>query len=246
MKPMMELEPKRKEMVAMSSPCASANDSGEDNWVIVKKQKVYIHIPPLHFAEQMQSTINNNPEPDQAQEEFPIGDLAIANGSRYVVPKNGKFLPSFPTKDKDARRFAREVDSLDSVSISTLVVKPVKLEACKSNTTFTARRPGPGTSVVFCVPPKASPRNLHWMLRASNLERKLTRVGGLNRWLASLGLEQFIRVFQGKNVSKFQLVNMSMKKLKDMGAHAVGPRRKLIHAIDCLCQPYCFIQSSAC
>ncbi|GAB2301458.1 U4/U6-U5 snRNP complex subunit prp31 [Dionaea muscipula] len=28
---MMELEPKRKEMVAMSSPYASVNDSGEDN-----------------------------------------------------------------------------------------------------------------------------------------------------------------------------------------------------------------------
>ncbi|KAM2890632.1 hypothetical protein FF1_008756 [Malus domestica] len=31
-----------------------------------------------------------------------------------------------------------------------------------------------------------------------------------------------------------------MKKLKDMGASAsaVGPRRKLMHAIDCFCQPF--------
>ncbi|KAK9289733.1 hypothetical protein L1049_007892 [Liquidambar formosana] len=77
-------------------------------------------------------------------------------------------------------------------------------------------------------------------LRASNLERKIRRAGGLSRWLVSLGLEQFVRIFRGKSVNKFQLVNLTMKKLKDMGADAVGPRRKLMHAIDCLCQPYCF------
>ncbi|RVW96491.1 hypothetical protein CK203_029749 [Vitis vinifera] len=81
---------------------------------------------------------------------------------------------------------------------------------------------------------------LNQRMRALNLERKLQRAGGLSRWLALLGLGQFVKIFQRRSVDKFQLINLTMKKLKDMGADAVGPRRKLIHAIDCLCQPYCF------
>ncbi|KAK1409860.1 hypothetical protein QVD17_36389 [Tagetes erecta] len=71
-------------------------------------------------------------------------------------------------------------------------------------------------------------------MRALNLERKLRRAGGLNRWLVSIGLGQFVKIFKCKRVGKMQLVNLTMKKLKDMGADAVGPRRKLMHAIDCL------------
>ncbi|CAI9273078.1 unnamed protein product [Lactuca saligna] len=71
-------------------------------------------------------------------------------------------------------------------------------------------------------------------MRALNLERKLKRAGGLNSWLVSLGLGQFVKIFRCKRVGKMQLVNLTMKKLKDMGAVAVGPRRKLMHAIDCL------------
>lgn len=82
--------------------------------------------------------------------------------------------------------------------------------------------------------------SLNQGMKASNLERKLERAGGLSKWLTSLGLGQFVRIFQGKGLSKYQLVNLTMNKLKDMGASAVGPRRKLIHAIECVCQPYCF------
>ncbi|XP_042509715.1 uncharacterized protein LOC122085388 [Macadamia integrifolia] len=77
-------------------------------------------------------------------------------------------------------------------------------------------------------------------MRALNLERKLERAGGLSRWLVSQGLGQFVQIFQRKKINKFQLVNLTMSKLKDMGADAVGPRRKLIHALDCLCRPYHF------
>ncbi|KAK6944167.1 Sterile alpha motif domain [Dillenia turbinata] len=71
-------------------------------------------------------------------------------------------------------------------------------------------------------------------MQASNVERKLQLAGGLNNWLISLGLDQFVRIFQGKKAHKFQLVNLTMKRLKDMGADAVGPRRKLMHAIESL------------
>uniref|UniRef100_A0A1D1YX27 Connector enhancer of kinase suppressor of ras 2 n=1 Tax=Anthurium amnicola TaxID=1678845 RepID=A0A1D1YX27_9ARAE len=75
-------------------------------------------------------------------------------------------------------------------------------------------------------------------LRASNLEKRLERFGGLRKYLASLGLNQFIQIIEREKIDKFQLVNLTMHKLKDMGAVAVGPRRKLLYAIDCLCQPY--------
>lgn len=72
-------------------------------------------------------------------------------------------------------------------------------------------------------------------MRAANLERKLEKAGGLSRWLMSLGLGQFVQMFRMRNVDdKFQLLNLNMGKLKEMGAIAVGPRRKLMHAIDCL------------
>ncbi|KAI3989923.1 hypothetical protein MKX01_040893 [Papaver californicum] len=72
-------------------------------------------------------------------------------------------------------------------------------------------------------------------MRAANLERKLEKAGGLSKWLISLGLGQFEQMFRMRNVDdKFQLLNLNMGKLKEMGAIAVGPRRKLMHAIDCL------------
>lgn len=81
---------------------------------------------------------------------------------------------------------------------------------------------------------------LNLRMRASYLERKLKKAGGLENWLVSLGLARFVKVFQMRRVGRFQLGNLTMQKLKDMGTDAVGPRRKLMHAIDCLCDPHCF------
>ncbi|XXG81078.1 hypothetical protein AAC387_Pa09g1797 [Persea americana] len=77
-------------------------------------------------------------------------------------------------------------------------------------------------------------------IRALNVEKKLRKAGGLSMWLISQGLGQFIQMFQREKIGKLQLLNLTMGKLKDMGANAVGPRRKLMHAIDCLCQPCYF------
>ncbi|XP_039155931.1 uncharacterized protein LOC108954122 [Eucalyptus grandis] len=69
---------------------------------------------------------------------------------------------------------------------------------------------------------------LHQQLKARNLEKKLQKAGGLSSWLMSVGLGQFVRIFRCRRINEFQLANMTMKKLKDMGAAAVGPRRKLM------------------
>ncbi|KAG7624883.1 putative sterile alpha motif domain-containing protein [Arabidopsis thaliana] len=77
-------------------------------------------------------------------------------------------------------------------------------------------------------------------LRVLNLEKKVEKAGGLNEWVGSIGLgREFERMLRGQRMSKFQMANLTMEKLKQMGALAVGPRRKLIHAIGCVYHPHC-------
>ena len=48
------------------------------------------------------------------------------------------------------------------------------------------------------------------------------------------------RIFQREKVEEFQLLQLTMGTLKEMGVHAIGPRRRMIHAIDQLSQHYYF------
>ncbi|OWM71225.1 hypothetical protein CDL15_Pgr011352 [Punica granatum] len=78
---------------------------------------------------------------------------------------------------------------------------------------------------------KASREYKSWIFKTSALI--LILQGGLsNRWLVLLGLGQFVQIFEGRSVNKFQLACLAMYNLKDMGAIAVDTRRKLMHTID--------------
>ncbi|KAH7316340.1 hypothetical protein KP509_21G089100 [Ceratopteris richardii] len=68
-------------------------------------------------------------------------------------------------------------------------------------------------------------------IRVINLEKHLKNAGGLKRWLYSLGLEQFMDVFDKGRWGATELLELRMDDLKRMGKAAVGPRRKLIWAI---------------
>ncbi|CAL1370910.1 unnamed protein product [Linum trigynum] len=106
-----------------------------------------------------------------------------------------------------------------------------------SRASRTMKRPRlflPGQSIL-----DRGPASLNQTLRASLVERKIKKAGRLTKLLALLGLDQFVMIFRSSSVGKFQLVNLTMEKLKDMGADVVGPRRKLMHAIDCICQSSC-------
>lgn len=194
----------------------------QDGWVVVKKQKVTILIPAL-------------PIPEHCTMPNPAGS------------------PSQPIPTK-------EVDHITAPQPDPPVTieKTMPLATAKPITTFSNppklnHRAIPGNllkdeanchrTLGICSAPKARKHcgnllNGHMLvnskMRALNLERKLQRAGGLNNWLVSLGLGQFVKIFRCRHVGKVQLVNLTMKKLKDMGADAVGPRRKLMHAIDCL------------
>lgn len=257
------VKPKKRQLVALpankngapSGLSGSVNSKtkvdllGEDSWVIVKKQRVTILVPPLPVAKESQM-----PNPGLSQ---PQAIPQETNTKRWQVSSE-----TCPLRDSVVERekstsldiqVTRKIPSAQPVSTS---VKAPRLYFGRGsdNTegvgTFKPQRMlGPNSAAKAIKRPTLlhEPINfpiggvlLNQRMRALNLERKLQRAGGLSRWLALLGLGQFVKIFQRRSVDKFQLINLTMKKLKDMGADAVGPRRKLIHAIDCLCQPYCF------
>ncbi|XP_039022753.1 uncharacterized protein LOC120155246 [Hibiscus syriacus] len=219
---------------------------GEAGWVVVKKQIVTILIPPLpssknskmanQGSDQLEGTPKNKvkersklsvqvfpnlPSESGREKSTPFArekGIEIARRSPdQQISTSGK-SPGCGVQPKNPG----EVVTLKSHKIHGLPEASKTIRSHRSNVTFSGS--------MF----------LNRRLRVSNLERKLQQVGGLTRWLTSLGLDQFVRIFQAKSINKFQLVNLNMQKLKDMGAHAVGPRRKLIHAIDCVCQPFSF------
>lgn len=239
-------KPKQRQLMAtpsnnISTPTGpEAEPPGEESWVIVKKQIVRILIPPLpidsHSTTPNSRQTQGPSKPINKQSEYPmVTHLHSVDGrekSVSLAPNKG-----FPT----ARRSPRPIQTFRKLPRIDLWVRTENQRQVENVGFHNPLGVWSGSRV--------SKQRLNFVgldallnqrMRASNLDRKLQRAGGLSHWLVSLGLDQFVKIFQGKNVNKFQLVNLTMKKLKDMGADAVGPRRKLMHAIDCLCQPYCF------
>ncbi|CAM6050883.1 unnamed protein product [Sphagnum compactum] len=67
--------------------------------------------------------------------------------------------------------------------------------------------------------------------RVAVVKAKLEEVGGLTDWLVQQGLGVFVGLFEERNIDERALVQLTMEALKEMGVYAVGPRRKLIWAI---------------
>ncbi|CAK8544199.1 unnamed protein product [Lathyrus sativus] len=234
-------------------PPACDIQNEDDDWVIVKKQKVIILVPatprsekssteneePNHMHPMPPVTSNNheelsvethneNPSCDEQEKTISLaGQTEIRTETKAPSPLLLK-SPSTNSPRVDQKVESENPHEVSSLKSHRLVGLSNTSKAIKQARTLLAPRRSSNLGT------------LNRGLRASNLERKLERAGGLNKWLTSLGLDQFVRMFQGKIISKYQLVNLTMNKLKDMGANAVGPRRKLIHAMDCVCQPYCF------
>ncbi|KAL1351128.1 hypothetical protein HN51_015087 [Arachis hypogaea] len=231
----------------------SDNQHVDGDWIIVKKQIVNILVSaapcskrnlmaspgPKDMHPMPPETASNHMQlPMETSTVYPSGNEP-ENTSLLTAPKEILDVRSGPPSIPKATsvkqpRVVNRINSQNPHQVS--LMKSPKLLGL-SNTSKAIKQPR-----TFLAPRRSCNLviSLNQGLRASNLERKLERAGGLTQWLTSLGLGQFVRIFQGKSLNKYQLVNLTMKKLKDMGANAVGPRRKLIHAIDCVCQPYCF------
>lgn len=245
------VKPKQRHQLRTPVNSGSAQETdGEHDWVIVKKQKVTILIPPLPVTKK--SAV---PKPKQNQPQDKLGNPVNVQTPSLIKPNlwrhsdtNGEKSVSI-IREKTIPDFEKPFAS-QPISPAPGLPRPDTLEPIIGSKFPVVQYSGykRAFGVRSASKLKRKPRSfrdgnliLHQSLRASNLERKLRRAGGLSRWLTSLGLDQFVTFFERRKVSKFQLVNLTMKKLKDMGVAAVGPRRKLMHSIDCLCQPHCFV-----
>nr|GMC86167.1 uncharacterized protein LOC109150529 [Ipomoea batatas] len=240
----------------------------EDDWVIVKKQRVTILIPALPAFEQP-IAINSGESPLQAQPSkamntpsspVPIvlncGESPRQAQPRKTINTQPSLVEEMHTEKHAVVQCEKSISLGHKHTVQTINVapappqptlhfpKPSRLSIGSENPPVCSFRSSKINGL--CNVTKVSKQTMiianggsmiNKRMRAFNLERRLQRAGGLTNWLVSLGLGHFIKIFQGKNVNKFQLANLTMEKLKDMGSFAVGPRRKLIHAIDCLCHP---------
>ncbi|XVE75811.1 hypothetical protein DITRI_Ditri12bG0122200 [Diplodiscus trichospermus] len=230
-----------------SNPNVKFDLLAKDDWVIVKKQRVTILLPPLPLATKSKMA-NQGPNQLEGKPVKKVQDqstLSVQMSPALLTEAGREKSTSLAQKKgiEVARRSPAQHISTSAMSPALgLTVEPENpglLFTSKSHKIHGV----PEASKTIIRPrtmncpyvPLSGSMLLNRRLRLSNLERKLEQAGGLNRWLKSLGLGQFARIFQAKSICKFQLVNLNMQKLKDMGADAVGPRRKLIHAINCVC-----------
>lgn len=195
----------------------------DSSWVIVKKQRVTILVPLSPVADRNQVTTHQ--EPSEQQSLPTMEAVNVKNKGEHV--RNGSSVRNIPVSSKLMRQDYQN-ESGDQKQIHT----------SNSNKILAVSRSSKPIMQTRLLIPCQMPRDQR--LRALNFGRKVEKAGGLSIWLASKGLGQFVRIFRRKGLHKFQLLNLTMKRLKDMGVNAVGPRRKLLHAIDCICQPDCF------
>ncbi|XP_047958725.1 uncharacterized protein LOC125204194 [Salvia hispanica] len=241
-------------------PHADPPDDGD--WMVVKKQRITIIIPPMPNKKRSEMP---TVEDGQLQEK----PRSITNSKSPRNTTNSQ-SPNRKTNSQlhcsSANTVERSVHEMDKSRSSEeqaavqpqppLEVPNVNFEKPPSSShqrTTLDHSPLCGHREGNDIGPWSIPRSrqgmklfadstsfLNQRMRALHLEKKLRKAGGLENWLDSLGLARFIKVFQMRRVGKFQLANLTMQKLKDMGTDAIGPRRKLMHAIDCLCEPHCF------
>lgn len=75
------------------------------------------------------------------------------------------------------------------------------------------------------------------VLQARLFHRRVAQFGGLRNWLLTCGIGWFVSILDSEEMGMYQIVSLTMNQLKEMGLVAVGPRRKLIHGIDSLSKP---------
>jgi hypothetical protein len=207
--------------VSMDPSCSRNNFDGEDDWVIVKKQRVTILIPP--------------PSPDAAN---PQTDMSITSTKQCRLTRSSEKGHPESIAHKGIPKMVAEISPHSPAG-------PV----AKSELTKVVRGPshqytGKVTSSVGSMDkprmPVVSSHVMDKIMRARLLERRVAGLGGLKNWLFDCGLGWFIDILDSENLGMYQLVSLTMNQLKEMGLVAVGPRRKLIHAIDSLSQPHQF------
>lgn len=225
----------------------NADQPDDRDWMVVKKQRVTIIIPPLpnkkhstipsiqeaHLQEKLINTITKSHSPKKVISQLQCPSANSASNLVVHEPEKSRSSP-LEVHPSEPHVNSGKPPSLSERTTSAnqpFLIRRNERQICPCSIS----KRGRGMKLFA-----DSTSFLNQRMRASYLEKKLRRAGGLEKWLASLGLTRFIKAFEMRRVGKFQLANLTMQKLKDMGTDAVGPRRKLMHAIDCLCEPHCF------
>ncbi|KAA0025210.1 Sterile alpha motif domain-containing protein, putative isoform 1 [Cucumis melo var. makuwa] len=185
---------------------------GDDSWVVVKKQKITILVPPI-------SVVTKSSTPDAGQSQLQPITQKVSNCQTGALEETRIEAPAnvLPSSSENAN----QQSSKSAAAHCTLTRKePLKQAVTPPNpdNAFNSRSYkvlGLSNSTKSM---KQQPRQLHCpggflaggtllnqRLRALNLERKLQKAGGLSRWLESLGLDQFVGIFKRKSITKFHL-----------------------------------------
>jgi len=237
-----------------TDPACSRNSIDEDDdWVIVKKQRITILIPPPspdaanpeshrpRVSSKHSSSTLSNRDWDAARKKHP--KQLIAEKSKNP-PEDGNSEKaqvdhSESTVQKDVPRIvddilphspAAPVVQSEWTENGFQAVKGLFHQGSGQLTNNSGIMDNPRMPVISS--PVADK-----VMRARLLERRVARLGGLRNWLFDCGLGWFVGILDSEKLGMYQLVSLTMTQLKEMGLIAVGPRRKLIHAIDNLCRP---------
>ncbi|KAL6646428.1 hypothetical protein ACP70R_018036 [Stipagrostis hirtigluma subsp. patula] len=241
--------------VSADPSCSRNSIEDDDDWVIVKKQRITILIPPP-------SPDSASPETDRTKVSPKQSNLTRSkrdwDGARKKHPKQlvAKIRQdSSPENGTGERAQANHSGSVVHKDVPRITVE-ISLPSPGAPVVKSEWVKGAGHAVQglfhqgsekmtnsfrnMDIPrmPIVSSHVASKVMRARLLERKVSGFGGLRNWLFSCGLGWFVDILDSEKLGMYQLVSLTMNQLKEMGLTAVGPRRKLIHAIDSLCRPH--------
>lgn len=242
-------------------PSHSMNSIDEDDdWVIVKKQRITILIPPPSSA--AASPQAGTPKISSKQTSLTRKSSRNCNAARKKHPKQlttekcqDSPLEGIEVDGNSEKAEANPSESMVHQDVPSLrgEISPRNPAApvVKSEWTKHADHAVQGlfhqdtgkVTISFgnIYKPKLPIISSHLtnkVMQARLLERRVAGFGGLRNWLLTCGLEWFVEILDSEQLGMYQIVSLTMNQLKEMGLVAVGPRRKLIHAIDSLCRPY--------
>ncbi|KAF7102073.1 hypothetical protein CFC21_103260 [Triticum aestivum] len=252
---MSAMDVKEPPSVVSIDPSRSVNIVDEDdNWVIVKKQRITILIPPLSPA--AASPQVGTLKLSSRQVSLPRMSRRNCNAATKKHPKHFSTKKSLEglgvginikkartcssekivhqddakMKGESSRSAAAPVVRSEWTKHADHGVEGLSHQATEKATSPLGNMYDPGLPVI-------SSNVTNKVLRARLLQRRVARFGGLRNWLLTCGLGWFVKILDSEGIGMYQMVSLTMNQLKEMGLIAVGPRRKLIHAIDCLCKP---------
>ncbi|KAJ6746078.1 hypothetical protein OIU74_028689 [Salix koriyanagi] len=226
------VKPKQRHVAA--KPASKKNDSdGEDGWVIVKKQRVTILVPPLRSGRML------DPGPSKPEAAMPV--KAVNNKSTVLIETSTNTMrmpladeeenlaplasnrggdPTTATTPPPAHHFSA-LHSLRRLNVTMESRKPSQADTFRSIDAFRVSN----ISKTFKRPRLFldSEMLLNQRLRASLLEKKLQKAGGLSRWLASIGLRQFVRMFSREEFQQVSAGESKHEEAEGYGCRCGGP-----------------------